>query len=125
MRKGISAGYDHVSLLELLDIPSHVQSRLREYGDVGENAFDVYTLYKSAAKRKCSDIVESNDILDMRCLAWMTKNDFMEAKRLLRRLGYITEIVDQGRSEIRFIKIMHHKNAVQKNSGFFSGPAMQ
>lgn len=113
MRNGEAAAYDHASLLKLLDISPRMQSRLSEYGDIGENAFDVYTLYRSAAKRKLSDIVESNDVLDLRCLAWMTKNDFMEAKRLLRRLGYITEIVDQGRSEIRFIKLVQRKSAAQ------------
>jgi hypothetical protein len=40
---------------------------------MGENAFDVYTLYKSAAKRRLTDIIETNDALDMQCLAWMTR----------------------------------------------------
>ena len=113
MRRDNVAVYDNTMIMKLLDIPSHMQTQLKEYGDIGENAFDVYTLYKSAAKRKLSDIIESNDTLDLRCLAWMTKNDFMEAKRLLRRLGYITEIVEKGRSEIRFIKLVHRKARAQ------------
>ena len=113
MRKDDAVAYDNAMIMEILDIPPRIQSQLKEYGDIGENAFDVYTLYKSAAKRKFSDIVESNDIMDLRCLAWMTKNDFMEAKRLLRRLGYITEIVDKGRSEIRFIKLVQRKVRAQ------------
>jgi len=113
MRKDDGAAYDNAMIMKLLDISPGMQSKLKEYGDIGENAFDVYTLYKSAAKRKLSDIIESNDTLDLRCLAWMTKNDFMEAKRLLRRLGYITEIVEQGRSEIRFIKLVHRKVRAQ------------
>lgn len=114
MRKNDATAYDRASILKLLDIHPRMHSQLLEYGNTGENAFDVYTLYKSAAKRKLSDIIEANDTLDMRCLAWMTKNDFMEAKRLLRKLGYITEIIDlgeQGRPEIRYVKLVQRKQA--------------
>jgi len=112
MRKDDTAIYGNASIMKILDIQPYMQAQLRQYGDMGENAFDVYTLYKSAAARKLSDIVEINDILDLHCLAWMTKKDFIEAKRLLRRLGYITEIIDQsehGRPEIRYIKIVENK----------------
>lgn len=107
-----AAAYDSASILKLLDIHPHTQRQLSEYGDIGENAFDVYTLYKSAAKRKLSDIVEANDALDLLCLAWMTRTEFIEAKQLLRRLGYITEIVDfgeHGRPKVRYVKLIQRK----------------
>lgn len=116
MREDEASMHDNASIMKILDIQPHMQIQLREYGDMGENAFDVYTLYKSAAKRRLSDIVETNDSLDMHCLAWMTKKDFIEAKRLLRRLGYITEIIDQsdqGRSEIRYVKLVQKKSRAQ------------
>ncbi|MBN2297141.1 MAG: hypothetical protein JXM72_01030 [Deltaproteobacteria bacterium] len=116
MRKNDASIYDNTSIMKILDIQPHMQIQLREYGDMGENAFDVYTLYKSAAMRRLSDIVETNDVLDLRCLAWMTKKDFIEAKRLLRRLGYITEIIDQGeqgRPEIRYIRLVQKKSRAQ------------
>lgn len=87
--------YPRSSIMKLLDISPDIRSRLLEYGDIGENAFDVYTLYKSAAKRRLTDIIETNDSLDMQCLAWMTREDFLNARKLLRTLGYITEIIDK------------------------------
>lgn len=94
--------HDRSSIMKQLDINPYMRSQLMEYGDIGENAFDVYTLYKSAAKRRLSDTIEANDNLDMQCLAWMTKEDFLQARRLLKRLGYITEIFDreEGRTPV-------------------------
>ena len=87
--------YPRSSIMKLLDISPDIRSRLLEYGDMGENAFDVYTLYKSAARRRLTDVIETNDSLDMQCLAWMTREDFLNARKLLRRLGYITEFIDR------------------------------
>ena len=96
------------SILKLLDINPVVRSQLMEYGDAGENAFDVYTLYKSAAKRRLSDTIETNDAMDMQCLAWMTRQDLQQARRLLRKLGYITKVVDREdarKPEIRSVRL--------------------
>jgi hypothetical protein len=96
------------SILKLLDINPVVHSQLMEYGDAGENAFDVYTLYKSAARRRVSDTIETNDTMDMQCLAWMTREELHQARRLLRRLGYITEVVgreDARKPEIRLVRL--------------------
>ena len=107
----VGAGwYGRSSIMKLLDINPVIRSQLLEYGDTGENAFDVYTLYKSAAKRRLTDTIETSDALDMQCLAWMTKEQLLQARRLLRRLGYITEIIDKGegrKPEIRYVKIEH------------------
>lgn len=86
------------SILKLLDINPLVQGQLMEYGDTGENAFDVYTLYKSAARRQLTDTIETNDAFDLQCLAWMTEEEFTQARRLLRKLGYITETTDRDGS---------------------------
>ena len=96
--------YPHSSIMKLLDISPEIRSRLLEYGDMGENAFDVYTLYKSAAKRRLTDIIETNDLLDMQCLAWMTREDFLNARKLLRRLGYITEIIDREEDRMPVVR---------------------
>jgi hypothetical protein len=98
----------HTSILTLLDIHPVERSRLLEYGDTGENAFDVYTLYKSAAKRRLSDTIETTDIMDMQALAWMTRSELQQARRLLRKLGYITEEADReglGKLEIRLVRL--------------------
>lgn len=95
-------------IMKLLDIHPVDHSQLMEYGDIGENAFDVYTLYKSAAKRRLSDTIETNDTMDMQCLAWMSRLELQEARRLLRKLGYITEVVDRDGSrkpEIRLVRL--------------------
>jgi len=95
-------------IMTLLDINPVERSLLMEYGDTGENAFDVYTLYKSAAKRRLSDTIETNDTMDMLCLAWMSRVELQDARRLLRRLGYITEVVDRESSrkpEIRLVRL--------------------
>ena len=102
--------YGRPSIMKLLDINPVVRSRLLEYGDIGENAFDVYTLYKSAARRRLTYTIETSDTLDMQCLAWMTKGQLLEARRLLRKLGYITEVIDKGeggKPEVRYVKIEH------------------
>lgn len=99
---------NHASILKELDIQPVEHSRLMEYGYTGENAFDVYTLYKSAAKRRLSDTIETNDTMDMLCLAWMTRVELQEARRLLRKLGFITEVVDREGSkkpEIRMVRL--------------------
>ena len=83
------------SIVKILDINPLMRGQLMEYGDIGENAFDVYTLYKSAARRQLTDTIETNDAFDMQCLAWMTKEEFSQARRLLRRLGYIVETTDR------------------------------
>ena len=83
------------SIVKLLDINPLMQGQLMEYGDIGKNAFDVYTLYKSAAKRQLTDTIETSDAFDMQCLAWMTKEEFSQARRLLRKLGYIVETTDR------------------------------
>ncbi len=105
----ISASYhDRSSIMKLLDISPFMRNQLMEYGDIGENAFDVYTLYKSAAKRHLSDTIKTNDALDMQCLAWMTKEEFFQARRLLKRLGFITESIDQEQGkgyEIRHVRL--------------------
>jgi hypothetical protein len=96
------------SIMSLLDIHPLERSRLMEYGDTGENAFDVYTLYKSAAKRRLSDTIETSDTLDMQCLAWMSRSELQQARRLLRKLGYITEVVDREGSrkpEVRMVRL--------------------
>ncbi|HHO76044.1 MAG TPA: hypothetical protein ENN05_06400 [Deltaproteobacteria bacterium] len=113
MRKDDARIYDNNAIMKLLDIQPNMHLRLRQYGDMGENAFDVYTLYKSAAKRRLTDIVEVNDVFDLRCLAWMTKKDFIEAKRLLRRLGYITEMIDQGRPEVSYVRLVNETGRAQ------------
>jgi hypothetical protein len=95
-------------ILKELDIHPVEHHRLMEYGDTGENAFDVYTLYKSAAKRRLSDTIETSDTMDMQCLAWMTRVELQEARRLLRKLGYITEVVDRDsarKPEIRLVRL--------------------
>jgi hypothetical protein len=95
-------------IMTLLDIHPVERSLLMEYGDTGENAFDVYTLYKSAAKRRLCDTIETSDTMDMQCLAWMPREELQEARRLLRRLGYITEVVDRECSrkpEIRLVRL--------------------
>lgn len=95
-------------ILALLDIHPVVSSRLMEYGDTGENAFDVYTLYKSAARRRLSDTIETSDAMDMQCLAWMSREELQQARRLLRRLGYITEVIDREDSrkpEVRLVSL--------------------
>lgn len=100
--------HDRLSIMKLLDISPFMRNQLMEYGNIGENAFDVYTLYKSAAKRRFSDTIKTNDALDMQCLAWMTKEDFSQARRLLKRLGFITESIDreEGRGyEVRHVKL--------------------
>lgn len=86
-------------ILALLDIHPMERSMLMEYGDTGENAFDVYTLYKSAARRRLSDTIQTSDDMDMQNLAWMSKTELQQARRLLRKLGYITEEV--GREGLR------------------------
>lgn len=96
------------SIVKILDINPLMRNQLMEYGDIGENAFDVYTLYKSAARRRLTDTIETNDAFDMQCLAWMTKEEFSQARRLLRKLGYIMESVDQGgnrKSEVRQVRL--------------------
>jgi hypothetical protein len=103
--------YPRSSIMKLLDISPEIRSRLLEYGDMGENAFDVYTLYKSAAKRRLTDIIETNDALDMQCLAWMTREDFLNARKLLRTLGYITEMVDREEDRkpvVRRVRLREH-----------------
>ncbi|MFY9396769.1 MAG: hypothetical protein WAR22_00225 [Desulfomonilia bacterium] len=108
MDKTSSGRNGHPSIMKLLDINPIIRSQLMEYGDTGENAFDVYTLYKSTAKRRLTDTIETSDARDMQYLAWMTREELFEARRLLRRLGYITEIVDRGegrRPEIREVRI--------------------
>jgi hypothetical protein len=108
MEKVITPQGGRPSILSLLDIHPIDRSQLMEYGDTGENAFDVYTLYKSAAKRRLSDTIETNDAMDMQCLAWMTREELRQARRLLRRLGYITEVVDGGglrKPEIRLVRL--------------------
>jgi hypothetical protein len=100
----------NTSIVKLLDINPLMQGQLMEYGDIGENAFDVYTLYKSAAKRQLTDTIETNDAFDMQCLAWMTKEEFSQARRLLRKLGYIMETTDRGenrKTEIRQVRLDH------------------
>lgn len=102
--------HNRSSIMRLLDINPGMCNQLKEYGDIGENAFDVYTLYKSKAKRHLTDTIETSDNLDMHCLAWMTKEDFFQARRLLRRLGYITETVDREEvrgSEVRRVRLEH------------------
>ena len=82
----------------------------------GANAFDVYTLYKSAAKRRLTDTIETSDVMDMQCLAWMTKEQLLQARRLLRKLGYITEVIDKGegrKPEIRQVRIEHRSGRNQ------------
>jgi hypothetical protein len=96
------------SLMAKLDIRPMEHTRLMEYGDTGENAFDVYTLYKSAARRRLSDTIQTNDLMDMQCLAWMTREELQQARRLLRKLGYITEVVDRGdvrKPEVRLVRL--------------------
>jgi hypothetical protein len=115
MDKAGAGWFGHSSILKRLDINPIVRSQLMEYGDMGENAFDVYTLYKSAAKRRLTDTIETSDTLDMQCLAWMTKGQLLEARRLLRKLGYITEVVDKGegrKPEIRQVRI---ENRARRN----------
>ncbi len=110
MDKAGAGWFGHSSIMKQLDINPVVHSQLMEYGDMGENAFDVYTLYKSAAKRRLTDTIETSDTLDMQCLAWMTKGQLLEARRLLRKLGYITEVIDKGegrKPEIRYVRIEH------------------
>lgn len=108
MDKVITTLGDHACILKELDIHPVERSRLMEYGDTGENAFDVYTLYKSAAIRRLSDTIETNDTMDMLCLAWMSRTELQEARRLLRKLGYITEVVDREglrKPEIRLVRL--------------------
>jgi hypothetical protein len=108
MDKVITSLESRACIMALLDIHPVERSRLMEYGDTGENAFDVYTLYKSAAKRRLSDTIETNDTMDMQCLAWMSKVELQEARRLLRKLGYITEVVDREsarKPEIRLVRL--------------------
>ncbi|HON38956.1 MAG: hypothetical protein ACOX3E_14965 [Desulfomonilia bacterium] len=106
----------HSSIMEQLDINPVMHSQLMEYGDMGANAFDVYTLYKSAAKRRLTDTIETSDVMDMQCLAWMTKEQLLQARRLLRKLGYITEVIDKGegrKPEIRQVRIEHRSGRNQ------------
>jgi hypothetical protein len=108
MDKASIGWYGRPSIMKLLDINPVIRSQLMEYGDMGENAFDVYTLYKSAAKRRLTDTIETSDALDMQCLAWMTREELLEARRLLRKLGYITEIIDRGegrKPEVREVRL--------------------
>lgn len=110
MDKTSTLFHDRSSIMKLLDINPVMRNQLMEYGDIGENAFDVYTLYKSKAKRHLTDTIETSDNLDMHCLAWMSKEEFLQARRLLRRLGYITETVDRGEarwSEVRRVRLEH------------------
>lgn len=96
------------SIVRILDINPLMRNQLMEYGEIGENAFDVYTLYKSAARRRLTDTIETNDAFDMQCLAWMTKEEFYQARRLLRKLGYIMESIDRGRdrrTEVRQVRL--------------------
>ncbi|MGC9324059.1 MAG: hypothetical protein ACP5G0_04840 [Desulfomonilia bacterium] len=109
MGRKTTAVSTHNTIFRILNINPQVREMLQEFGETGENAFDVYTLYKSAANRHFSEIVRVDDCLDMRCLAWMSRDDFIEARRLLKRLGLIIEIMDQtdrGSLEIRHIKLI-------------------
>ncbi len=118
MNKASRRTYDQASILRQLDISPKLYDKLMALGIKGENAFDVYTLYKSAARRHLSEIVRIDDSLDIRCLAWMGEDEFHEAKRLLKRLGYIMEIVDlgdQGRPEIHYIKLVEHRAKTSSN----------
>ncbi len=108
MKKANDPSAHGPGIMKLLDILPAELSRLMEYGDTGENAFDVYTLYKSAAKRRLSDTIQTNDSLDMLNLAWMTRSELQQARRLLRRLGYITETtdrVDVRKPEVRLVRL--------------------
>ncbi len=105
MNKISASYYDRSSIMKLLDISPLMRNQLMEYGDIGENAFDVYTLYKSAAKRRLTDTIETNDALDMQCLAWMTKEEFFQARRLLKRLGFITESIEGKAYGIRQVNL--------------------
>lgn len=108
MKKVDTPSGSGLGIMKLLDILPLERSRLMEYGDTGENAFDVYTLYKSAAKRRLSDTIQTNDSLDMQNLAWMTRSELQQARRLLRRLGYITETTDRAdlrKPEVRLVRL--------------------
>ncbi|HDM33049.1 MAG TPA: hypothetical protein ENG28_04685 [Deltaproteobacteria bacterium] len=119
MNKATEHSNVKLAILKQLNISPRIYDRIMAYGAKGKNAFDVYTLYKSAAKRHPSEIVRIDDKLDMSCLAWMKEKEFHEAKRLLKRLGVIMEIVDlgdQGRPVIHYVKLLHHRIKTPKLS---------
>ncbi len=77
MNKATEHSNVKLAILKQLNISPRIYDRIMAYGAKGKNAFDVYTLYKSAAKRHPSEIVRIDDKLDMSCLAWMDEGKRM------------------------------------------------